>query len=44
MEAGSISGVYKALLFGLVISSMDMEGIFKSGLPKSTGNVFLKQS
>ena len=32
MSAGSGSGVYKALLFGLELSSIGMGGRFKDGL------------
>ena len=44
METGSGSGLYRALLFGMELSSIEMGGIFKAILPQSTGNQLLKQS
>ena len=34
METGSGSGLYRALLFGMELSSMEMGGIFKAILPQ----------
>ena len=44
MEAGSLSGVYWAILSGQGLSSMVIGGRIKSGIPKSVGKVSFKQS
>ena len=44
MAAGSISGVYWALLSRWVISSMVMGSRFKAGIPQPDGKGLLKQS
>ena len=42
MVSGSISGVYQALLSGQALSSMEMGGILKAGIPQLYRNVLLK--
>ena len=44
MASGSKSGVYRALLCGLGLSSMVMGGRFKAGIPKSAVKGLLNQS
>ena len=44
MAYGSVLEVYQASLFGMVLSSMGVGGIFKSGIPKSGKKGLLKQS
>ena len=44
MESGIGSEVCQALLFGLELSSMGMEGGFKAGLLQQSGKGFSEQS